>query len=60
MPAMVKAVERLADSYEGKRNPRMQELIDHGGYLVAAVEKVMITRSVPKLDRGVSARMSAL
>ena len=47
MPALVKAVERLADSYEGKRGPRIQELIDHAGYLVEAVEVLMNTPVEP-------------
>ena len=47
MPALAKAVDRLADSYERKRDPRIQELIDHAGYLVDAVEKVMITPIEP-------------
>ena len=47
MPALVKAVERLAESYEGKRDPRIQELIDHVGYLVDGVERLTDTPIEP-------------
>ena len=33
----------LADNVEGKRDPRIQELIDHAGYLVEGVEQMMDT-----------------
>ena len=55
MPELVKAVERLAGSYEGKRDPRIQELIDHAGYLVDAVEQVMITPIKPGSARTLEA-----
>ena len=47
MPALVKAVEHLADSYEGQRDPRIRELIEHAGYLVDGVEQLMDTPIEP-------------
>ena len=55
MPALVKAVERLADSYEGERDPRTRELVEHAGYLIEAVEKVMITPIEPGSERTLEA-----
>ncbi len=55
MPALVKAVERLADTYEGKRDPRIQELIDHVGYLVDGVDRVMVTPIEPGSERTLEA-----
>ena len=51
VPALVKAVERLADTYEGKRDPRVQELVDHAGCLVEAIEKLMTTPIEPGGER---------
>ena len=47
MPALVKAVKRLADSHDGNRDPRMQELVDHAGYLVEGVEQLLNTPIEP-------------
>lgn len=41
VPDLIKAVERLAGSVEGKRDPRIQELIEHAGYLVESVDELM-------------------
>ncbi len=47
MPALAKAVERLADNYDGKRDPCIQELVDHAGYLVDAAEQLLDTPIEP-------------
>ena len=47
MPALVEAVGRLADGDDGKRDPRIQELIEHAGYLVEGVEQMMNTPIEP-------------
>ena len=43
VPDLVNAVKRIADQAEGKRDPRIKELIDHAGYLADAVDTLMET-----------------
>jgi len=48
VPDLIKAVDRLAGSVEGNRDPRIQELIEHAGYLVEGVERVLILPIEPR------------
>lgn len=55
VPDLIKAVERLAGNVEGKRDPAIQELIEHAGYLVDGVEQVMDTSIEPGSTKTVEA-----